>query len=95
MLGWLAALAAAPAGLPGKLLVTGSLLFSLLAGPGPPGAPRALPGLLAGLPRSPQLPPPAASAPGAPPAADTPVAGKASAEGPAPPHCCADWLRKG
>lgn len=48
--GWLPALAAAPARLPGKLLITRSLLSPLLAGPGPLGCPPPLAARPAGSP---------------------------------------------
>lgn len=101
--GCLPALARASARLPGKLLITWSLLSPLLAGTGPLRVPpcRSLPSLLAHQPPPPQLLLVGASSPGAPSARDAPTAKNSSVEEPplAPRHTysaeAADCLREG
>lgn len=87
MLGWLAACPGRGPGSASREAVSNSEpALPSARGAGAPRVPPAArcPACWLASPAPPQLLPPAASSPGAPPAGDTPMAKKASAEGPAP-----------
>lgn len=87
MPGWLAACPGRGPGSASREAVNNSeAALPSARGAGAPRVPPAArcPACWLGSPALPQLLPPAASSPGAPPAGDTPTAKKASAEGPAP-----------